>query len=113
MKFEGKLEVDAVTFDEMEKIVDEPHEDVKKDGVEFDEEFIFSNGNRMAIQVCGPGDPSEESCWTQGVVFDPAGNELGCTDVGESFEGEYHVPVGNDEYVVNVIRKTGIEYRQR
>ena len=34
----------------------------------------------------------------RGVLFNPAGFELGCTDVGESFLGEYQV----DNYIVNV-----------
>jgi hypothetical protein len=52
----------------------------------------------MAIQVIASETPDEEECWTQGVLFNPAGLELGCTDVGESFLGEYQV----DNYVVNV-----------
>ena len=34
----------------------------------------------------------------RGVLFNPAGFELGFTDVGESFLGEYQV----DNYIVNV-----------
>jgi len=69
----------------------------------FDKEYTFDDGMRMAIQVCPSTDPSEESCWTQGVLFDPAGNECGCTDCGESFLGEYGwIECDGAEYTVTV-----------
>ena len=102
MRYETTLEVTQIEADSLEAICLNPHSDVKKEGVEFDREVTFENGNRMAIQVCGPTQPDIEPCWTQGVVFHEGGTELGCTDVGESFLGEYHVPVGTDEYVVNI-----------
>lgn len=105
MKLSKELRVSQLIAEQMEKICSEICGDVKRDGVEFDQEVVFENGNRMAIQVCGPGNPLEETCWTQGVVFDSDGNELGCTDCGESFLGEYCVIVGDDEYVVNVIQE--------
>lgn len=76
--------------------------DVAKDGIEFDREVEFDNGVRMAVQVCGPGDPAAEPCWTQGVLFDPDGSELGCTDVGESFLGEYTIDWNGDTYTTIV-----------
>ena len=103
MKYTSEIVVGKTLGDEMEKIVQESIIAVKKDGIEFDEEVLFSNGNRMAIQVCGPSDPGSEPCWTQGVLFSPEGNELGCTDVGEAFEGEYYVYANDDEYIVEVI----------
>lgn len=71
--------------------------------VEFDEEVRFPDGRRMAVQVCGTLSPATEPCWTQGVVFSPEGHELGCTDVGESFAGEYDVCVGSQQYRVVVV----------
>ena len=105
MKYTGKLFVDKVLANEMERICQESDSSVKKDGIEFDEEYKFDNGIRMAIQVCTTSDPSEESCYTQGVLFDKDGNELACTDVGESFLGEYNIYDGDDEYEVNVVIK--------
>lgn len=96
------LVVERNLGDEMERIVRDIEPDTAKDGVEFDKEVTFCNGMRMAIQVCGPGNPKEESCWTQGVLFGPQGNELGCTDVGESFLGEYCITFDGDDYIVNV-----------
>lgn len=105
MKFEKSLLVDECVAVEMERIVQYPDSSVKGDGVEFDEEVVFDNGVRMAIQVCASGNPSEEPCWTQGVLFASDGTELGCTDVGESFMGEYHIDDGDDEYIVTVASK--------
>ncbi|MGO8748715.1 MAG: hypothetical protein ACLQNE_22320 [Thermoguttaceae bacterium] len=70
----------------------------------FDQEYTFPNGVRMAIQVCPSTDPDIDPCWTQGVLFDHHGFELGCTEVGLSLLGEYHVPDGDDTYVVEVRR---------
>lgn len=110
MRHYKEMRVQRYIGESMERLCSQICSDAKKDGVEFDEEVTFDNGNRMAIQVCGPGDPQSESCWTQGVVFDADGNELGCTDCGESFEGEYCVQVGDDEYVVNVIFDSGNDW---
>lgn len=105
MKYEQVLLVDGVVAVEMERIVQNPDSSVKGDSVEFDEEVVFENGTRMAIQVCASGNPCEEPCWTQGVLFAPNGTELGCTDVGESFLGEYNIADGDDEYIVLVTSK--------
>jgi len=103
VKYYEKLIVSLETAELMGKWCQEPPGDCGRGEAVFDEEVVFSNGNRMAIQVIASEEPNEEECWTQGVVFDPKGNELGCTDVGESFMGEYHVYDGEDEYVCEVI----------
>lgn len=102
MRYKWILNVPADQAAEMERICREPDASVEGDGVEFDEEVVFEDGMRMAIQVCASGNPAEESCWTQGVLFDQHGNEAGCTDVGESFLGEYCIASGEHEYVVVV-----------
>ena len=96
------LLVNPVLAAEMERIVHSPDSSIRGDGTEFDKEVVFDNGMRMAIQVCSSNDPSSEPCWTQGVLFTQDGREIGCTDVGESFLGEYHIFYLEDEYVVSV-----------
>jgi len=91
MKHYAVLVVGKDTADTLELFCQEPPGDCGRGEVVFDEEVKFQNGNRMAIQVIASEEPDDEECWTQGVVFDELGNELGCTDVGESFLGEYHV----------------------
>lgn len=71
----------------------------KSGTVLFDREAVFADGHRMAIQVVSSPD---EPAWTQGVLFDANGAELGCTDVGESFLGEYSVLDGGTRYSVLV-----------
>jgi len=103
MKYKGVIPVDQTMASKMERICREPDAAVKKASVEFDQEYRFANGIRMAVQVCSSNTPAEESCWTQGVLFTPDGSEVGCTDVGESFLGEYNITYGDDEYEVDVV----------
>lgn len=99
---EWKIKKKVENARDLEERVQKAHpEDHQKDAVIFDEEVTFQNGIRMAIQVCNSNDPNE-SAWTQGVLFSPEGHELGCTDVGESFLGEYCIPYENDDYIVIV-----------
>ncbi len=83
--------VDPNLGDQLEKWCDEPPTDVRKGECLFDKEVTFSDGTHMAIQAIASLSPSSEPIWTQGVLFDSAGHELGMTDVGDSFYGEYHI----------------------
>jgi hypothetical protein len=103
----GYIEVPDHILLEMERLCAAPCHGVRKYGVEYDEELMFPDGCHMAVQVCAPGDPAAESCWTQGVLWDKRGNEVGCTDVGESFAGEYCVPWKGEDYVVVIVGETG------
>ena len=105
MTYSGVMLVDARQAEALERFCHEPPGDCGRGECLFDVEYVFSNGNRMAIQVVASEEPDEEACWTQGVVFDLAGNEIGVTSPGDSFLGEYYVWVHEDEYVVNVITK--------
>ena len=102
MKFQKSLKVPVEIAEQMEALVAQPNDELDRDEAVFDREVTFDDGKRMVIQVVAPNDVEEESCWTQGVLLDPEGNELGTTDVGESFLGEYSVPCGDDEYEVTV-----------
>ena len=73
----------------------------------FDDEVKFYTGKRMVIQVIPC---NEDSAWTQGVMLDEEGNELGMTDVGESFLGEYLVECGNVTYITVVVSGTEGQY---
>lgn len=110
MKFVQPLTIDRVEFDEMQAAVEFPSERMPKDSCIFDRVVHFPDGIHMAIQVVSPLRPQEESCWTQGVLFlehpvgrsDKVWHEVGCTDVGDSFDGEYTVEYGGNEYTVVV-----------
>lgn len=102
MKYLQTLLVPVEQALHLEWICKELDSGVKGAGVEFYQEVVFENGMRMAIQVCASGNPTEESCCTQGVLFDQHGNECCCTDVGASFLGEYCVECDGDEYVTEV-----------
>lgn len=104
MRYEGSIFADPDEYEKLEQLCRNPDASQPHCTAIFDKEYPFDNGFRMAVQVCTTTQPSEESCWTQGVLFDSAGNELATTDVGESFGGEYHIWYGGDEYVVNILR---------
>lgn len=59
----------------------------KEGKVEAEFGASFENGYSVAIQVVSGrlGEP----CWTQGVLFDSHGCEIGCTEVSDTFLGEY------------------------
>lgn len=109
MEYKAKMEVEKVKAEEMERLCKEIIPDIEKDSVLFDEEVKFSDGSVGIIQVISPLSPKEESCWSQLVICDYADKhilqEVGCSDVGESFLGEFHAKVGEDNYTVKVVIK--------
>jgi hypothetical protein len=100
-KMEATLLVHAELAKQLEKACSEGIDDCGRSEVIFDREVKFLNGNRMAIRVIAPEEKGE-CAWTEGVLFDPAGNELGCTHPGEDFLGEYIVFAGKEKYEVEV-----------
>lgn len=93
---------------DMDRLLNETDSKLVKDSVQFDQEVVFDNGFRMAIQVISSLDPATETCWTQGVLFDAVGNELDCTTVGDSFLGEYTCEYDGITYeaVVSVVTRS-------
>ena len=89
------LHVDCVLGDQLEEWCEKPPTDVGRSEVLFDEEVVFEDGTRMAIQAICSENPTSEPIWTQGILFCPEGAELGFTDVCGSFYGKFQV----DEYV--------------
>jgi len=101
------MEVEKEKGQELEKFCHVPPKDCGRGEAIFDQEFVFENGMRMAIQVIASENPDTEECWTQGVLFNKIGIEVGCTDVGETFLGEYQIKdtVYSNEYLVEVVLK--------
>lgn len=91
----------ADTIERLEELCRGPATGCGSDETVFDHEVTFDDGCRMAIQVVAPNDPAE-SCWTQGVLFDANGAELGCTEPGDTFAGVYVVECDGDSYTVRV-----------
>lgn len=96
------LTLPADTIDRLEELCRGPATDCGSDETVFDHEVTFDDGCRMAIQVVAPNDPAE-SCWTQGVLFDADGAELGCTEAAQFFAGVYVVECDGDSYTVRVM----------
>ena len=102
MKKTEPLYVSQYEADEFTRFCNEPPDNCGRDETVFDEEVVFDDGKRMVIQVIASGEPDKEPCWTQGVLLTPEGEEIGSTDVGESFLGEYSVWDGKVEYETTV-----------
>lgn len=109
MRYHQKLEVVGAIVDAMEELCRGDSGEGRD--IEFDQSVDFGNGYIMDIQVC----QGDDGYWTQGVLYrkaigrpisvGPIYNEVACTDVGESFEGEYCVFYDGNEYVGEIVRK--------
>jgi hypothetical protein len=99
------LYVPPVDFDQCEAWCAAPTvERLPEEQAVFDQEVVFDDGMRMAIQVCSTYDSREQSCWSQGVLFDPTGNEIDST-MGETFGGEFYCrDEDENDYIVEVLR---------
>lgn len=82
----------------------EPADDLEKDTRLFDEEVTFEDGMRMAIQIVSPMEPGKESSWSQAVLYDHDGCEIGFTDVCDNFLGPFHYFANDNEYIADVQR---------
>ena len=102
MKYEKILTLGAEKAADLEKLCQYPSDDIRKDEKVFDEEVVFEDGCRVAAMVCASLNPREEECWTQAVLFSSNGEELACTEVGESILGEFYLFYGEDEYCLEV-----------
>lgn len=59
---------------------------------------IFPDGKQMDIQLCG----SDNSPWTQAVLYDANGAELTFTNVADTYEGEWELKYDGVTYHVDV-----------
>lgn len=96
------LYVDADTARVCDDILNRPAEERLSGRTMFDKSVRFSDNCQMDIQVIGPEDVGETG-WCQGVLFDESGMELGHTDVGESFLGDYTVQTSAGVYTCKVV----------
>lgn len=98
-KMQGELFVTQDEFQRLQVCCVEGYIGHSDKGYEYDAEYVFPNGLRMAIQVCRS---RGESCWTQGVLFDGNGCELGCDSVGDSLSGAFEIEYDECIYSVEV-----------
>ena len=85
-----ELTVESSIGDQLEKWCEEPPVDVGRGETIFDEVIQFKDGHTMSIQAIASLEPDSEPIWTQGVLFFE-GVEVGFTEAGDSFYGEYQV----------------------
>lgn len=64
----------------------------------------FDDGNEVDIKCCGVDyeEGGYNTGWTEAVLFDGNGYELGFTDPEDYFVGDWEIESENNEYVVHV-----------
>ena len=76
----------------------------------IDHSTTFSNGYTMAIQCCGvqfeenaSENGSTNKAWTQAVLFNEHGREEACSEVSDTFLGDWEL-IGDDnnKYIVSI-----------
>ena len=104
MKLTTEIKVPSNELQFLQNAVNEPNPDLRRDEVVFENTAKFSDNNWALFQVIASSNPSEESCWTQIVLFDPNGNEIACSDVSENILGpcEFFY-IDGTAYTVNVV----------
>ena len=102
MRYDEYLCVPAHVAEDLEYSLHNVVSDDKKDGLKFDQEVIFGNGMRMAIQVCASSSTNEEPCYSQAVLYSSDGNKLHA-EFGSSFLGEWWLKYEDILYVTHVM----------
>ena len=59
----------------------------------------FPDGKEMDVKCCGC---QAEPSWTEAVLFDDHGYEIGCSDVEEDFDGPWELEVDGVRYITEV-----------
>lgn len=98
------LKIPMADYDRFGRILDhgEPVPGAKCDEVLYQNSVRFDNGYQMDIKVVNGTE--EDGPWTEGVLFDEHGTELGCTEVGDTLGGGYIITVGEDVFCCVVAR---------
>ena len=85
-----------------------PAHGCRRDDCFYQVEALFEGGFAMIVQAITAMDTAHGG-WTQGVLFSKGADglmvEVGCTDVGETFDGEYIVFAKGTKYAVSVVAK--------
>lgn len=93
----------------IESLLKEPQNEAEwvGDGTLYLHTVMFDDGYFLDISVCGVSYYEEGGCnsaWTQAVLYDPTGHEIGCSEVGEDFFGWWGVD-NNDTMYVAILEK--------
>lgn len=112
MNYTTELRVSEEDAHYLEKLCREPNEELSRDYPVFDRDVKFADGMIMAIQVISSENPENESCWVQGVLYEPVldkargitfNGEAACTEVKETFLGKYEIGHNGNKYIVEVL----------
>lgn len=104
MKYKARLLIPQSELEVINKYLNaETEEEFQGEDSTIINSAFFPNGMVMDIKCCGCQD---ESSWTEAVLFMPTKNgglcEVGCTDVEETYLGDWELDFNGDTYVVVV-----------
>lgn len=104
MTRETIMTIPASLASKLEDFLRTPPVDCGRDEVLFDQEIVFADGIRAAVQVIAPNSPEDgETAWSQCVLFDQRGREISVSHPGDSLVGPFHMDYFDDTYIVNVM----------
>lgn len=109
MKYEAIIKVDRKSFEVINRYLtvqptceeEAQHED---DTITYTAKF--ADGKEVDVKCCGVQfqEGEENTSWTEAILFDKNGSEIVCTDVCDSFLGEWELEDDKGNvYVVNVV----------
>ncbi len=109
MRYEQTIKVDKAELEAINRYLEQEPED-ESECLDEDDKFsntaTFPNGYSMDIECCGVQyeEGSDNTAWTQAVLYDKNGCEVAFTDVEFEYEGEWELEDYDtgDVYVVNV-----------
>jgi len=118
MNYSTELRVSEEDANYFGKLCQSPNAELVGNAVLFDEEVKFKNGMVGCIQVISGENPENESCWSQFILYEPVKDkargttflgEVTCSEVKETFLGEYKLSYGEDEYTISVLIEDWVE----
>ena len=107
MEYKGKIKISKDKANWINKILfTEPEDEDECFGEDetYTEEYVFENGMRICIDICGVQyDEDEESNlpYTQAVLYDK-NCEIECSEPCEDFFGEWELETDDDVYIVEI-----------
>ena len=101
--FSTTIKVPANKVEFLSSVMENPCADLGRDDIVWEGYSDFTPKGEWALfQVISSGNPAEESCWSQCVLFDARGNEITTSEVSETLLGAFEFDVDGTRYTVNV-----------
>jgi len=105
MRNEKTITVKQVEIKRLQKLLDQDEvnftDGIEMDSTLFNESVRFDNGFSANVKVCS----GQTNCWTEAVIFNNEGIEIGVTEPSFELLGEYSFSFEENEYIINVLEE--------